>query len=63
MRCNQCGKEITDKEQAANITVAWGYFSNKDGEKHQIHICEACYDVWIKNFTVPVEIEEETELL
>lgn len=68
MRCNHCGKEIKTenqmaKEGVAEITLHWGYFSNKDGETHKICLCEDCYDHWIREFAIPVLIEENTELL
>lgn len=68
MRCNHCGKEIKAEhdrimEGVADITLRWGYFSKKDGEIHRFSICEECYDAWIKEFAIPVTIEEETELL
>ena len=34
-----------------------------DGETHTFDLCEACYDEWIRGFVIPVETEEETELL
>ena len=30
---------------------------------HRFELCEACYDKIIAGFQIPVEIEEETELL
>lgn len=68
--CNMCGKEIKHDIKNGNITqgiaeisVEWGYFSNKDGEIHKIILCEECYDKWIKNFKKPVDIWEKKELL
>ena len=46
------------------IFWSWGYFSkNKDGQKHQICLCESCYDRWIQTFKLAPEIEEVTELM
>ena len=61
--CNQCGKEIpvTDgipREGVFSVNCEWGYFSEKDGEKHSIDLCEACYDKLVSSFRFPVEIEE-----
>ena len=41
----------------------WGYFSRYDGERHACDLCEACYERLIGSFRIPVETEEETELL
>lgn len=64
--CNCCGRELKVergilKEGACRLETGWGYFSNKDMEKHSFDLCEACYDQWISGFSVPVEITEETE--
>ncbi len=60
--CNKCGKEITvvdgrAEEGVFSADVAWGYFSEKDGEKHSFDLCESCYDKIIASFRIPVEIE------
>ena len=61
--CNRCGREI----QAENgqptagvfsVDYQWGYFSEKDGETHRFDLCESCYDEWIKEFLIPVTVEE-----
>ncbi|NLL92600.1 MAG: hypothetical protein GX225_00420 [Clostridiales bacterium] len=41
----------------------WGYFSEKDGERHSFDLCEDCYDAMIKNFKIPICIEKRTELM
>lgn len=65
--CNMCGKEIKeqglDREDSLWIEKKWGYFSNKDGIIHKICLCEACYDSWIRTFSIPPVTEENTELL
>lgn len=66
--CNKCGRKLLEengivKEGSCNITVNWGYFSEKDGEKHSITLCEACYDQWLKSFQIPVAIADNTELI
>ena len=66
--CNSCGKKIetTDnnkREDYLSIKKEWGYFSKKDGEIHSIFLCESCYDIWSKQFKLPVKVEEQTELL
>lgn len=62
--CNICGKELKTengilKEDCVTVEKEWGYFSGKDLEVHKFCICEACYDAMIKNFNVPVAIEEQ----
>ena len=66
--CNKCGKElIVDreivKEGNFSITYGWGYFSHKDGQVHKFDLCEECYDYFINNFEIPVEVEERNELV
>ena len=66
--CNMCGKKIAVKEGivregVAMFDYAWDYFSEKDGEVHHFDLCEACYDELINQFRLPVDVEEQTELL
>lgn len=46
--CDICGKSCWDKGglefECASIVVNWGYHSKKDSERHEIDICESCYD-------------------
>lgn len=49
IRCNMCGKTIVfgeghDKEDYVLIQKEWGYFSNKDGKKYTLRMCEDCFD-------------------
>lgn len=68
--CNCCGKEIQFKENTqialedyVVIDKSWGYFSNKDGIRQKMNICESCFDAWVQTFAAaPVE-EQEHELL
>ena len=46
-----------------SIDHAWDFFSEKDGEVHHLDLCEACCDRIAGEFKIPVEIEEQTELL
>lgn len=67
-KCNCCGKEIKEeqgmqKEDVLEIIKDWGYFSEKDTERHHLVICEACYDNWISGFRIPPKVEERTEVL
>ena len=66
--CNMCGRIIRTEqgvvqEDTIRIEKTWGYFSNKDGEKHSLDICEECYDKLIKGFAIPPEVSEEVELI
>lgn len=73
MMCNGCGKNINtgsdnDKdiiylEDFVKIRKEWGYFSKKDGETHELILCEECYDRLCKNLTIPVNVKETAELL
>ena len=68
MKCNKCGKALLVengvlKEGAFSTQVCFGYFSAKDGQKHEIDLCEDCYDDWTKEFQIPVTVSEQTELL
>lgn len=66
--CNQCGKKMFVKneiirEGCFHAEARFGYFSRKDGVKQRWDLCEDCYDRLIRSFTIPVEEEEERELL
>lgn len=65
MYCNKCGKTIKSergiaKEDVIFISHEWGYFSQKDGERHSFCLCEACYDKLRESFAIPVQTEEYT---
>lgn len=60
--CNQCGKEILvsnghENEGVFHADYQWGYFSEKDGQRHRFDLCEKCYDSLLQGFQIPVEIE------
>ena len=66
--CNCCGKMlVVDKgivrEGVIGIDHAWDYFSEKDGQVHHFDLCEECYDELVGGFKIPVDIEEQVELL
>lgn len=66
--CNCCKKVIWEKDAIPqtdylHVEKEWGYFSDKDGEKQEFDICEACYDKWILSFQIPVKVQEVTEFL
>lgn len=61
--CNKCGKKIKMehgivREGVITISHEWGYFSEKDGERHSFCLCEACYDKIRESFALPVQTEE-----
>lgn len=63
LRCNNCGREIVVEQGVIREGVFrtewdWGYFSDKDGERHSFCLCEACYDRITKAFALPVAVEE-----
>ncbi|MCD8096853.1 MAG: hypothetical protein LUE31_02225 [Lachnospiraceae bacterium] len=66
--CNRCGRELKlengiPREGVFHGEVLWGYFSEKDGERHAFDLCEDCYGQITESFTIPVQAEAETELL
>lgn len=66
--CNCCGKNINVQngivmEGVFSVQTAWGYFSEKDGEIHKFDICEACYEKWIAQFKIPIDIVSKNEML
>ena len=68
IKCNICTKEIEleqeiIKEGCFSVDYSWGYFSSRDGMRHQFDLCEACYDKLVKEFTIPVTETENTEML
>lgn len=66
--CNCCKKELNCengiiREGYAVVKIEWGYFSDKDGEIHQMTLCETCYDKITAQFLIPVCITTKTEML
>ena len=59
----QADKDGIVREGAVLINHAWDYFSEKDGEVHHFDLCESCYDEMISQFKIPVDVEEQTELI
>ena len=61
--CNKCGREIPavaghPGEGVFSVDYTWGYFSEKDGERHSFDLCESCYDELLASFQIPARIEE-----
>ena len=66
--CNQCGKNLVVedgilKEGCFSVDYKFDYFSNKDGYIYSFDLCENCFERWIREFKMPVEIEETKEFL
>ncbi len=66
--CNACKKVILETNTIPtadylHVEKEWGYFSGKDGQKHEFDICEECYDAWIKGMQIPAACKEVTELV
>lgn len=66
--CNGCGRKMKKqgeilREDILHVEKSWGYFSGKDTQKHSFDLCEDCYENMIQGFAIPVQIEEERELL
>ncbi len=63
--CNCCKKVIQGQKapyaEFLHVQKQWGYFSNKDGEKQEFDVCEACYDKWLESFQIPAKKTEVTE--
>ncbi|MBQ7840277.1 MAG: hypothetical protein IJ390_07300 [Lachnospiraceae bacterium] len=68
VRCNGCGRSMKVengvlKEGCFLGRQDFGYFSTMDGQRHSFDLCEECYREMAKAFTIPVEMEDITELL
>lgn len=66
--CNACGRKLRVengivKEGCFAADAVFGYFSKKDGMRHQFDLCEECYNKMIAKFQVPVTEKEVKELL
>ena len=65
--CNKCGKtlKVNDiyREDYMEVVKNWGFFSNKDGKTYRFVVCEECCEELVKNFQIPVNISDTTELV
>ena len=66
--CNRRGRELRVKQGAIREGVfhgetCFGYDSRKDGTRQSFDLCEDCYDELCRSFLIPVEVEEQRELL
>lgn len=65
--CNKCGRALKVengiiKEGCFHGNAVFGYFSEKDGIRQHFDLCENCYDEMVRDFKVPAEEIEESEL-
>jgi len=56
--CNKCGASCKaidcDNFNCAELKVHWGYGSTyHDGEIHEAHLCEQCWEGIVKEFKIP----------
>lgn len=46
--CDICGKSTTNYPDVgpdyATLESCWGYGSQKDGSKYEVHLCESCFN-------------------
>ncbi len=68
IRCNKCGRmlfvqEGNQKEDCLKVQKEWGYFSEKDLELHEFHMCETCYDEMVREFVIPIRKQAVEEVL
>lgn len=58
------GGETWDRAgRCVYIRSQMGLLFGKDGEVHHFDLCEECYDEVTAEFRVPVDVEDEIELL
>ena len=46
------------EEEVLSVDHTWGYFSEKDGERHSFDLCESCYDKLLASFKIPADVRE-----
>jgi len=60
--CNICGTSCKASPgygfSYATLKAHWGYCSNRDGQVHEAHICNSCFDVMIKKFKISSLVTE-----
>ena len=66
--CNKCGRALKVengylREYCFTADTVFGYFSRRDGMKHHFDLCEDCYNDWINQFRIAVDVEEQKEFL
>ena len=68
IRCNKCAKLIAvengiPREDFIRVKKDWGYFSKKDGITWKLVLCEECSERLVREFAVPVQVEDTVEFL
>ena len=54
--CNCCGGEIPcETADYFHGEKTWGYFSDKDGRKDSLDLCEMCYDKLTETFKIELK--------
>ena len=54
--CNCCGREIPcETADYFHGEKTWGYFSEKDGRKDSLDLCEMCYDKLTETFKIKLK--------
>ena len=68
--CNCCGRKLRHApetnmpmEDYVFIDKSWGYFSEKDGLRQKIVVCEKCFANWTRTFVRPPEELEDDEMV
>jgi hypothetical protein len=64
--CNKCGGTTKKHDgfdgsfEFAELRVHWGYFSdNRDGEVHEAHLCQNCWQKIVADFIHPDLVAED----
>ena len=55
INCDICKKSTKFDNRILNfatLSAEWGYGSKKDGESHEWHFCEQCYDSITENLAL-----------
>ena len=68
IKCNACGRQIQEengilKEDIFEGRKEWGYFSKKDLRIDTFYLCEECYERITADFVLPLQQEENMEVL
>lgn len=59
--CNKCGKEFKYPYigEATSVCIDFGYGSKFDTERWQFHLCDDCFENWVKDFVCPVSKDDD----
>ena len=66
--CNGCGKNLLVengflKEECISVHHNFGFFGKRDGQIHLFDLCEDCYEKITAGLKIPVQVQEQKELL